>query len=183
MFSSFIQRLPLLAGIAFAGVATSALAEAQSDAAARIAVNWTNPEDFSDVRQNPGAGLGSPTPNAWLPQLARHLQTRADRVLAPGEHLDVTFTNIKRAGSFEPWRGPLWDDVRVVKDLYPPQIDLRFTLTGTDGATLREGERTLRDPSFLHRGTLSQDDPLRFEKRMLDDWLRREFATAAKTQE
>jgi hypothetical protein len=67
--------------------------------------------------------------------------------------------------------------VRVVKDIYPPRIDLRFRLTDADGRTLSEGERSLRDSAFLTRDGLDSNDPLRFEKRLLDSWLRKEFAT------
>ena len=42
----------------------------------------------------------------------------------------------------------------------------------------KEGERELRDPAFMQRGILNETDPLRFEKRMLDDWLRNEFPDA-----
>ena len=158
-------------------VALASAATAPSPAAAeRVRVDWTNPGDFAEAKENPGFGIGRQTPEEWLPELAKHLQTRADRVLPAGERLAVTFTNVKRAGTYEPWRGPQWDDVRIVKDIYPPRISLHFTLTSANGATLSEGDRSLRDPAFLSRGLLyAQDDPLRFEKRLLDDWLRREF--------
>lgn len=145
-------------------------------AAARIKVDWTDPQAFADVRENPGPGVGRQKPEEWLPLLARHLQNRAESVVPAGDHLTVTFTDIKRAGSYEPWRGPQWNDVRVIKDIYPPRIDLRFKLTDAQGKTLGEGERKLTDPAFLSRGTIDSDDPLRYEKRMLDEWLRREFA-------
>lgn len=154
-----------------------------TDAAeSRIKVDWSDPEAFADVRENPGAGVGRQRAGEWLPLLARHLRSRADSILPPGQHLDVTFTDIKRAGSYEPWRGPQWNDVRVIKEIYPPRIELRFRLTDAGGATLSEGERKLTDPSFLSRGTINNDDPLRYEKRMLDDWLRREFPPAGKAR-
>ncbi len=143
--------------------------------ASRVEVTWTDPAAFAEVRDNPG--IRQIRPEEWLRELARHLQIGADRILAPGQHLKVTFTDIKRAGTFEPWRGPKWNDVRVIKEIYPPSIDLRFTLTGADGTVLREGERKLRDPGFLSRAVAGRsDDPLRYEKRLLDDWLRNEFA-------
>jgi hypothetical protein len=167
---------PWLAGIATALALTVACASAvhTSTPDSRVTVDWTNPADFVEVRENPGSRPARP--EEWLAQLARHLQSRAERVLPPGQHLHVTITDVKRAGRYEPWRGPQWDDIRIIKDIYPPRIDLRYTLTGSDGTRLREGERTLRDLAFLSRGTLSRDDPLRYEKRLLDDWLRREFA-------
>jgi hypothetical protein len=54
---------------------------------------------------------------------------------------------------------------------------LTFTLHNADGSVALEGTRKLRDAAFLYRGTPSSTDPLRYEKRMLDDWLRRDFAT------
>ena len=146
----------------------------------RITVEWTNPDDFAEMRQNPGPWIGRPSASEWLPELAKSLRERADGVLAPGQHLDVTFTDIKRAGAFEPWRGPRWDDIRIVKDIYPPRIDLRFKLTDATGATLREGNAILRDPAFMSRDLPNASDPLRYEKRMLAAWVQREFTTPPK---
>ncbi|TFL11268.1 DUF3016 domain-containing protein [Pusillimonas caeni] len=40
------------------------------------------------------------------------------------------------------------NDVRIVRDIYPPRLDLDYQLSDEHGATLREGSATLRDPSF-----------------------------------
>jgi DUF3016 family protein len=168
--------LALVAGIALAAGVTAA---AHAGAPSRIHVTWSNPVDFTDTRQSAGSGIGRQSPDEWLGELAKYLQRRADRVLAPGQQLDVTFTDVKRAGTYEPWRGPQWNDVRIIKDIYPPSIDLEFTLRDTSGNVISEGTRQLRDPAFLSRGIPNQTDPLRFEKRMLDDWLRRDFAPAS----
>ncbi len=143
--------------------------------AGRAKVDWTDPQKFADVRENPASSPAARNPEEWLGSLARWLEQRADRVLPPGERLEVTFTDIKRAGAYEPWRGPQWMDVRIIKDIYSPRIDLRFTLRDANGNVISEGSRSLKDLAFLRRGTLENDDPLRYEKRMLDDWLRTEF--------
>jgi hypothetical protein len=166
--------LALLACAASAAAGPALAKAAAPDPARRVTVTWTNPADFAEAREYPG--FHRDRPELWLGQLAQYLQRRADRVLPPGERLSVTFTDVKRAGTYEPWRGPLWDDVRIVKDLYPPRIDLRFTLTDANGAEIAGGERTLRDVAFMSRDVPMPDDPLRYEKRLLDDWLRREFA-------
>jgi hypothetical protein len=142
-----------------------------------VRVDWSDPATLSEVRES--ACRSRVKPAEWLGELARYLQQRAARVLAPGQHLDVTITDIRRAGVCEPWRGAQWEDVRIVKDIYPPRIDLRYALTAADGTLVRKGENTLRDAAFLSRAVpFRADDPLRYEKRMLDDWLHREFATA-----
>lgn len=157
-----------------AALALVCLTAAADEAKAPVNVDWGDPSTFAEVRHN--ACRDRIKPEEWLGQLAQHLQRRAGKVLAVGQHLDVTITDIQRAGACEPWRGPRWDDVRVIKDIYSPRIDLRYTLTTGDGALVRKGEDTLRDAAFLSRATMNREDPLRFEKRMLDDWLRREFA-------
>lgn len=170
----------LMAGLVLALIGGCASTPKDPTEAARFKVDWTHPEAFADVRDNPGPSVGRQKPEEWLPLLARHLQNRADQILPKNDHLAVTFVDIKRAGAYEPWRGPQWNDVRVVKDIYPPRIDLRFTLTDAHGKPLKEGERKLTDPGFLSRGTIDNDDPLRYEKRMLDDWLRNEFGAQSK---
>ncbi len=174
--SATMRRFALCAALTFAtGSAATAATPADTVGADRIEVTWTDPAQFAEVRQSPGTPLSSRAPEQWLGELAAYLRRRADRELPAGERLSVTFTDVKRAGSFEPWRGPSWNDVRIVKDIYPPRIALRFALTDASGATLKAGERTLHDSGFLYRSIAEDTDPLRYEKRMLDDWLRHEF--------
>jgi hypothetical protein len=156
-----------------------ALGVAAADAPSRIAVDWTDPAQFADTREN--QGTFQIKPEEWLRQLSRHLQSRADRVVPAGQRLEVTFTDIARAGRVEPWRGPQWSDVRIIKNIYPPRIDLHFRLLDQAGKVVREGDRQLRDPSFMDRAVPSESDPLRYEKRMLDDWLRKEFPDTSRS--
>jgi DUF3016 family protein len=175
--SSLIPRSLLVAfAVAFAGAAGASDLIASSDS--HVQIDWTRPADFSESKTYAGTGLGRQDPDEWLGDLANHLRYRAERVLPEADHLAVTFTNVQLAGTYEPWRGPRWDDVRIIKNQYPPRIDLKFTLTDAHGAVVKEGERKLRDPAFMQRGILNETDPLRFEKRMLDDWLRTEFPDA-----
>ena len=159
-----------------AGFAVAAPAPATADA--RVEVTWNPPDELSEVRQ--AVRPQRQPPLEWLEKLAAHLRHRADQVLPAGERLKVKITDIKLAGDYEPWHGPRFDDVRIVKDIYPPRIDLHYTLIGSDGTTLREGDAKLRDPAFLSRSSANDSDSLRYEKRLLDDWLRREFGGQAK---
>jgi len=168
--------IALTASFVFAGAAVAAPARVAP--ASPIEVTWTNPADFTEEKKSRSFGLARETPEQWVSELARYVERRGARFLAPGQQLEVTFTDITRAGAFEPWHGPRLDDTRFIKDIYPPAIDLHFTLRNSDGGTALEGTRKLRDAAFLYRGTPSNTDPLRYEKRMLDDWLRRDFASA-----
>ncbi len=140
-----------------------------------VAVRWENPAAFTELRQRPaGAPIDDYT---WIPALAEHLRSSAANRIAEGQKLDIAVLDIDLAGDFEPWRS-LHQDVRIVRDIYPPRMRLRFTLSDAQGKVLSEGERKLTDLGFLQGSGLLDTDPLRYEKRMIDDWTRREFQTA-----
>lgn len=50
-----------------------------------------------------------------------------------------------------------------------------FEITDAKGKVLREGTRELRNLSFMRDATINRQDPLRHEKNLLSDWLRREL--------
>ena len=58
----------------------------------------------------------------------------------------------------------------------PPRIDLSFQLVAANGAVLKEGSRQLRDFAFMTRSSRSGGDLLSYEKNLIDDWMRKEFA-------
>jgi hypothetical protein len=88
----------------------------------------------------------------------------------------VRITNIDLAGEFEPWRGPQFDRVRIMRDVYPPRFALEFRLTDARGAVVKEGQRVLLDQLYLSAAALNNGDPLYYDKLLLGAWLRQEFA-------
>jgi hypothetical protein len=162
---------------ALVAIATAASAAQTRDSPeSRVQVVFVQPEKFRDVGDR-YAGGGSAR-DFYLKDLDRYIQARGTRLLSEGERLVVSITDIDMAGAFEPWRGRL-GDVRIVRDVYSPRIDLAFTLTGADGAVMKRGERKLRDLALVGSPTASGSDPLRYEKALLDDWLERELKADA----
>lgn len=139
-----------------------------------VSVAWTDPATFTELRYS--GNRWAAARGDWLQDLAEHMRKRAARQLPAGHHLDLTIVDIVRAGQYEPWRGARMDEVRIVRDIYPPRMTVQFRHTDAAGNLLAEDERRLTDPAFLtHASPLNDSDPLRFEKRMVDSWLRREF--------
>ncbi len=137
-----------------------------------VKVDWTDPAKFTDTRTD--QCHSAVAPEEWLGQLARYAQARARNLLKSGQTLEVTITDIQRAGQCEPWRGPRMGQIRMLTTIYPPMIKLHFQLRNADGTILAQGDRTLTDLAYLDRGVpFENNDPLRYEKRLLDDWLRR----------
>lgn len=139
-----------------------------------VRVQWSDPAQFADIRQS--RNRSEARRGDWVREIAKYVQQRAALKLPPGQTLDVTITDIKRAGDYEPWHGAMSDSTRFVRDIYPPRIVLTFRQTDAEGRRVAEGERRLTDLTFLRMGSsLSSTDTLRYEKRLVDDWLRKEF--------
>lgn len=141
-----------------------------------VSVTWTDPAQFTELRFS--GNRWEAQRGTWVTDLARYLQTEAAKKLAPGQTMQITITDISRAGHYEPTTNIRMNDIRIVKDIYPPRMTLNFKILGPDGAMVAEGERKLVDHAFLMNASLSNNDLLRYEKRMIDDWLRSEFRPA-----
>lgn len=165
------QRLILLTVL---GLAPTLLLEAaEGRTIARANVEFFEPQKFTDVRDS---YMGDFDRTTYLEQIRDHLLEKAKYHVPEGHTLSVTFTDIDMAGDFEPWLGPRWSDVRIVKDIYPPRLDLAFRLTDAEGNVVKQGRRELRDLAFLMKISMSfRDDPVRHENALIDDWLRNEF--------
>jgi hypothetical protein len=177
--------IALLAGALVAGGANAAprtVTDADAPRALQadgpVSVKWEDPAKFTEIRQSTNrfeAERGD-----WVQQLARYLQTTAAKPLQPGQTLDVTLVDIKRAGDYEPWHGPRGRDIRIMRDIYPPRISLQYTLKDASGRIVSEADARLSDTGYLHNlGLKSDSDPLRYEKRLIDDWVKRQLASQA----
>jgi hypothetical protein len=148
-------------------------AGAVTPAESSVSVTYVNPEQFTENRLYGRQDRFNRID--YLAQLKAYLIKQGQAVLEPGQSLHVDITNIRLAGAYEPWRGPQWDYVRIMRDIYPPRIDLNFRLVGQDGHVLREGKRVLRDPAYLHDVSLAgaSGASLYYDKALVRRWLRR----------
>ena len=85
--------------------------------------------------------------------------------------LTIVFTDIDLAGDFEPWRGPEWSNVRIVKSIYPPRFCFTWQVMDLAGKVVKKGSEDIRDLAFDMRVTLDRNDPLHIEKDVLKDWM------------
>lgn len=164
-----MKRIIVLAAGALFGLAGPVLADGA------VKVEYLQPEKFTDVRER--QFKSAPEKNANLKNLKQWLEKRAAKQLRPDQQLQISFLDIDLAGEFEPWNGPSFQDIRILKDNYPPRMKLRFRLTSTDGALIREGEAELRDLAFLMESPPLRSESLAYDQRLLEDWLRKEFPT------
>jgi hypothetical protein len=143
----------------------------------RVSVVFAHPERYADLRLS--CVSREADARALADELARFLQEAAAPRVPEDQRLEITVTNVDMAGEIESWRGPGRCDLRTVRDVYPPRVDLQFRWIGADGAEARAGTRHLRDSNYLTRAATVTADHLRYEKALLLDWLQRELRAPA----
>ena len=150
-------------------IALAALA-AGAQAAGTVQVQFVQPEKFADVRDQAFSRERN------LEALKQHLERAGARYLADGQTLKIDVLDVDLAG--EPKPGARATDVRVLKGKADwPRIDLRYTLEAP-GQPARSGQASIKDMSYLHHvaSGVPATEPLRYERRMLDDWFKSEFS-------
>jgi len=139
--------------------------------AATAEVNFVNPEKFTDGGQR----FQATQAEAVQGGLRDFLVQQAAQRLPADQKLVVNVTDVDLAGWYDP-RQLAGREVRIVRQDRPPRVDLNFRLLAADGSVVKEGQRNLWDPSFMTSPPLGfQNDNLRYEKAMLQEWMIREF--------
>jgi len=139
-----------------------------------VSVSWTDPSEFTELRFS-GNRWEAKRGN-WVFELASAVRKSVAKQLPEGERMEIEITDIDRAGRYEPGLGPRMDSIRIMRNIDSPSMSLTFRRYNAEGELIEEGERKLRDMMYLNNiNALSNTDPLRYEKRMIDDWARREF--------
>jgi hypothetical protein len=159
--------------IILVGRVDASAAQAEHDGRGRVSVVFVKPEGFTDA----GYSKTERSSPAILLQLQRFIVETATSRLPEPLRLEIKVTDVDLAGDFELSHGPQFEHVRVNKSIYPPRIALEFRLIGSDDQTIKEGARTLTDLDYQLRVVYPREDPLRYEKDILRDWLRGELGT------
>ena len=88
-----------------------------------VGVHWNDPATFTELRHSRNrwdAERGN-----WVSELATYMRKRAEALLPNGERLELTITDVDRAGDYEPWHGMQHQDTRIVRDIYPPRMTVQ----------------------------------------------------------
>ena len=148
--------------------------------AATANVTFVDPEHFTG-----GIQYGDEQKDllAKRDEIARHIQQLAARKLPANQTLDVDVLEVRLVGSDQRWPEaltspplktatmPFGNSLRQTSLATWPSITLRYQLKQGD-QVLAKGEESISDRAYLdHLNAYSPDDPLRFEKTLLDHWV------------
>ena len=135
-------------------------------ATAGVTVAFLHPEDYSDM---PDAAHDR---EAIIRQFSDYF-AYLGKSLPPGQDLKIEVLDIDLAGWIKPnFRSR--NDIRILRNgADGPRMHLRYTLE-SQGKVLQKGDEQLGNMDYMHRvNSYSRtNDPLRYEKQMIDDWFK-----------
>ncbi len=135
----------------------------QARAAGLVEVQWSGSASYRD------AGRSAADRERVMQTLGAHFR-QLGRLLPSGQTLKLEVTDLDLAGEIE---AVAWHQLRVLRGRADwPQLSLRYTLSA-GGSTLKSGEARLSDMNYL---SSARQDDLGYEKRMVEQWFRAEFA-------
>ena len=156
-------------------IALTLLLAIQAADAADVAIDWQQPERYSDIRPvHQSAARFQERLFRVFRETLEHLAQR----LPADQHLKITFEDIDLAGDL---RTGSFGQVRVVRDTSPARLRFRWELLDAAGRRLAGGEERLTG-SRVSAGTLARPgrDPFGIEKALLERWFSRTFAEAGR---
>jgi hypothetical protein len=138
-------------------------------ASADVTVNFVKPENYPDMPFSPVDR------DAVLKDIGDYF-TKLGKNLPAGTDLRIDVLDLDLAGRIEPSRRGT-HDLRIVRGGADwPRMTLHFSVEA-DGKVVNSGDANLQDMDYQFRGKrLSDSDPLRYEKRMIDDWFYKTIA-------
>ena len=137
---------------------------------AAVSVVFVEPDRYTD------AGVYGAERERNLRTLEHHFQRQGERCLAQGESLELKVFDVDLAGREEWWQRGSYN-LRVMRDITWPRLDLAYIWRNAAGKILGEGREQVSDMSYLWRSAFVRNDSagLPYEKAMLRDWFGQRF--------
>lgn len=151
----------------------------QAHATANVTWEWADSDRYTDLEHS---GFGARSIKHFSKEIEAYINRVAQKQLPDGSHLHIIVTDVDLAGEFEPWHNQPYDDVRIVRSIYPPRMSLEYELVDLEGNLLNSGSVDLvdRDFNINVKRRVFTNDLYFYEKEMLGSWLRKEFGAKRK---
>lgn len=153
-----------------AAVGLLLLSAPAASAQAEVALTFVDPQRFTDI------GAYGDDGERNLGALERHFKALGERCLRAGETLELQVFDVDLAGRDEWWHRGAYD-VRVMRDITWPSVDVGYVRRDAAGTVLSEGRERVADMTYLWRSAYVRhdSDALPYEKAMIRDWYERRF--------
>lgn len=138
-----------------------------------VKIVWQSPKDFRDIKSS--GEIQSRFEKRLFETLTANINKEAVKILKPNQKLEMTITDVDLAGDMRPTFGATADDLRVVKDIYPPRMSFSYRVLDNDKVIVA-GDEKLSDMGFLTGVQSLNSKPFLYETKMLAEWLKKTIA-------
>jgi hypothetical protein len=153
---------------------TLCLAMAMAAWAADVEIEWVKPEKYRDIRS--GEEGQKSFQNRVISALTSYFKEAAAEKMPADQTLHLTITDVDLAGDVEYFFSDFPMGIRVMRDVYFPNIEFNYELRDAGGKVLKSGKENIKDMGYLFsRLPYINNPPFDYEKRMIDDWFRKNF--------
>ncbi|BAJ00303.1 DUF3016 domain-containing protein [Shewanella violacea] len=135
-----------------------------------VKVTWQDPKSFRDIKAV--GGIQSRYETRTFEALTKSLDKEASKILKPEQKLELIVTDLDLAGDVRPTFGATMNDIRLITDIYPPRITFSYSVLEGDKVVV-VGNEKLTDMGFMHTTGRMNDRPLRYESKLLADWMKK----------
>lgn len=162
----------LLAGVltSTAAIAADEIVENPVTEQGMVKIEWQDPKSFRDVKAV--GDIQSRYEKRTFELLTKNLNKEAGKTLKSEQKLEMLVTDLDLAGDVRPTFGATMNDIRLVEELYPPRITFSYKILEGD-KVIMAGDEKLTDMGFMQRVGRASDKPMRYESKMLADWLKK----------
>ncbi|HCU64331.1 MAG TPA: DUF3016 domain-containing protein [Rheinheimera sp.] len=152
---------------------------------AEVKLTWQNPEKYTDIR--PGTGTKKAYQQRVIKAFDKIWAEFAEKLPA-GYKFEVVITDLDLAGDVEPmYSGPgvgrTMNDIRVVKDIYFPKMNLDYVLYDANNVEVAKGTAVkIKDMGFMQSGSINHGSrEFGYEQHMLEKWFEKEVLPKVQT--
>lgn len=149
--------------------------QASAPTAAEVKVTWLNPEKYTDIR--PATGSKASYQKQVIKEFDKIWADFAKKLPA-GYRLEVTIKDLDLAGDVNPMYQIDHNDIRVVKDIYFPRMNLDYVLFNENKQEIAAiKDEKIKDMGFMMSSPKGYGHrQFAYEAAMLDKWFSRNIA-------
>jgi hypothetical protein len=138
-----------------------------------VKIVWQSPKDYRDIKSS--GELQSRYEKRLFETLTENINKEAAKILKPNQKLEMTITDVDLAGDMRPTFGATANDLRIIKDIYPPRMTFSYQVLENDKVIIA-GDEKLSDMGFMGGIQSLNDKPFMYETKMLTEWLKKTIA-------
>ena len=138
-----------------------------------VKIVWQSPKDYRDIKSS--GELQSRYEKRLFETLTENINKEAAKILKQNQKLEMTITDVDLAGDMRPTFGSTANDLRIIKDIYPPRMTFSYQVMENDKVIIA-GDEKLSDMGFMGGIQSLNDKPFMYETKMLTEWLKKTIA-------